>query len=116
LNEALNQDWRAATRWWRRALKLGGYEVGLRRNLAIALASSSKSSEQREALEHAEFASELSLENEWSVELAHALALNAVQRPQEAIEKAQSAADLASGECHDYCLGALECIQNDQPI
>lgn len=103
---------------WERALKLGGNEIPLRRNLAIVLATEGRENQlnARKALEHAELASAVSAHSEWSVELALALALNAVGKKSEAIAAAENAMELAGGECLTYSAEILDRIQQDQTI
>lgn len=116
LIHAINGSEERAISYWRRALNLGVAEMELRRNLAILMATDTHSNpnERREALEQAEIASQLSLNESWSVEAALAIALAANGRKDEALSKIQEAAALTDGECQIYCEQILKAIENDE--
>ena len=113
---AMDNDLRKATNMWQKGLSTQGQEVVLRRNLAIALATrkSANRADRRKALEHAELASQLTLEESWSVEAALALAMHANGEHEDALERIALATDLTSGKCATYCHEIREALEEDQ--
>ncbi len=89
---------------WEAVLKLGGHEVAARRGLALINSSQPTRSGKQlsRALEQAELASQLA-PDEWSCQLALALALEASGESDKAFAAAEKAAKLAVGENQSYC-------------
>lgn len=86
------------------------------RDLALAYANEAAKNRRArsKAIEHAQVASLLTSESEWSIELAYAVALCSDQQFEEAVQRAEIAAGLARGETLDYCESMLVSIQNKQ--
>ncbi len=89
---------------WEVVLKLGGHEVAARRGLALVNFSHSNPNGRQlsKALEQAELAAQLAPE-EWSCQMALALALVACSKSDQAVAIAEKAAQLAVGEKQTYC-------------
>lgn len=89
---------------WEAVLKLGGHEVAARRGLALVNVShpTPNGRQSSKALEQAALAAQLAPE-EWSCQLALALALVASGKSDQAVAMAEKAAQLAVGEKQTYC-------------
>ena len=115
---AAGGELRLAELEWEAVLKLGGHEIAARRAIALINASyaTPTTRNKEKAIENANLASQLAGE-EWSCEIAVALASDANGESEKAIEAAKRAAHLTLGSKHNLCVDVQDKIKDgERPI
>ncbi len=113
----LSNDPSQAAKQWNGLLRSGSNEVAAHRGLALCYCtfrerSANQKRVQREALEHAELANQLSGDSDWSCQIALALATAIGGDLAQAATLAEAAADNALLEKQALCLAFAQELQN----
>ena len=102
----------------KRFSEMGGHEIAARRAIATLTAIQVKPSFKQVSLaeEHAALASRLTAQQDWSCELAVALAASAADHQDRAVSALETARDLALGSNRTTCDEIGKLIKKGAPI